>query len=42
MHGHHLVLDIRVVDDDPLVPEVVRFPLEPRAVLAGDRVQHLL
>ena len=42
MHGRHLVLQIGVADDDPLVAEVVRLALEPRPRLPRDGVEHLL
>src|SRR5207244_8623521 len=40
--GRHLVLEIGVANDDPLVAEVVGLALEPRAGLPRDRVEYLL
>src|SRR5437763_1498435 len=42
VHRGHLVLELGVADDDPLVAEVVRLALATGAILAGDPVEHCL
>ena len=42
MHGRDLILELRIADDDPLVPERVLAPLELGAAVGRDRVQQLL
>src|SRR5436309_601037 len=42
MHRRDLVLELGVMDDDPLVAVFVRLPLQPRAGLLGDGIEHLL
>ena len=42
MHRRDEILEVAVVHDQPLEPELVRLPLDLRARLDRDRVEQLL